>query len=204
MRTIVLLSHTYEVQDWLISFFKTKHVRNIAYVMDAKKPRLIIEPGHVFKDKLAFEAAGFNVKFVELEAAKSENLEGTFKDIDAIYVKGGNAFYLLNAMRVSGFDKLVNKLLDKGVVYVGESAGAYAACPTIEMAHWKHQDRDIVGLEDLTGLNLVPFLVSAHYTDELSDTLAPYIDECEYDVKLLRDGEAIVSEDGKIESIRIG
>lgn len=186
-----------------MSFFKTKNVQNIAYIMDAKRPRLIIEPDHVFKDKLAFEQAGLNVKFVELEAAKSEDLEDTFKDIDAIYVKGGNSFYLLNAMRVSGFDKLVHELLDRGIIYVGESAGAYVACPTIEMAHWKHQDRDIVGMEDLTGLNLVPFLVSAHYTDELSDTLAPYIDECEHDVKLLRDGEAIVSEDGKIESVRI-
>ena len=198
-----MLSHTYEVQDWLISFLKGKNVQNIAYIMDAKKPRLIIEPEFVFKDKLAFEKAGLNVMFVDLEATGSDNLEDTFKDIDAIYVKGGNSFYLLNAMRVSGFDKLVNKLLDKGIIYVGESAGAYVACPTIEMAHWKHQDRDIVGMDDLTGLNLVPFLVSVHYTDELSDTLAPYVDECEYDVKLLSDGDAIVSEEGKIESIRI-
>ncbi len=198
-----MMSHIYEVQDWLISFLKKRNAQNIAFIMDAKKPRLIIEPEFVFKDKLAFEAAGFNVKFVDLEATGSENLEDAFKGIDTIYMKGGNSFYLLNAIRASGFDKLVNKLLDRGVIYTGESAGAYVACPTIEMAHWKHQDRDIVGMEDLTGLNLVPFLVSAHYKDELSDTLAPYVDGCEYDVKLLRDGEAIVSEDGKIEPIRV-
>lgn len=144
----------------MISFLKSKNVRNVAYIMDAKKPRLLVEKDYIFKDKLAFEAAGLNVKMVDLESTESAKLETVFEDVDAIYAKGGNSFYLLNAMRKSGFDKLINKLLDKGVIYIGESAGAYVACPTIEMAHWKHQDRDIVGLNDLTGLGIVPFLVS--------------------------------------------
>lgn len=203
MKTILLLSHTYEVQDWLISFLKSKSVQNVAYIMDAKKPRLLVEKDYIFKDKLAFEAAGLNVKVVDLESTGSKNIEDTFKDIDAVYVKGGNSFCLLNAMRKSGFDQLVNKLLDRGVIYIGESAGAYVACPTIEMAHWKHQDRDIVGLDDLTGLGIVPFLVSVHYTDELKTVLAPYIEACKYDVKLLRDNELIIIDGGEDRLIKV-
>lgn len=194
MRTILLLSQIDEVQNWLVAFLKDKGARNIAYIIDAKKPRLLVEKDYIFKDKLVFEAAGLGVKMVDLESVAGTDLETVFEDIDAIYVKGGNCFYLLNAMRKSGFDKIVNKLLNKGAIYVGESAGAYVACPTIEMAHWKHQDRDIVGLSDLTGLGIVPFLVSAHYTDELKSVLAPYIKACKYDVKLLKDNEVIISD----------
>lgn len=197
MRTILLLSQIDEVQDWLVAFLKEKNARNIAYIMDAKKPRLLVEKDYIFKDKLAFEASGLNVKLVDLESTESAKLEAVFENIDAVYVKGGNCFYLLNAMRKNGFDHLVKKLLDKGVIYIGESAGAYVACPTIEMAHWKHQDRDIVGLDSLTGLGIVPFLVSVHYTDELKTVLEPYIKACKYDVKPIRNNELIISEGGE-------
>lgn len=203
MRTILLLSQIDEVQDWLVAFLKEKNARNIAYIMDAKRPRLLVEKDYVFKDKLAFEAAGLNVKIVDLESTESTKLEAVFENIDAVYVKGGNSFYLLNAMRKSGFDQLVNKLLDKGVIYIGESAGAYVACPTIEMAHWKHQDRDIVGLDNLTGLNIIPFLVSVHYTDGLKTVLEPYIKACKYDVKLIRNDEVVLSEDGTVKLIQV-
>lgn len=203
MRTILLLSQIDEVQDWLVAFLKEKNARNIAYIMDAKRPRLLVEKDYIFKDKLAFEAAGLNVKIVDLESTESTKLEAVFENIDAVYVKGGNSFYLLNAMRKSGFDQLVNKLLDKGVIYIGESAGAYVACPTIEMAHWKHQDRDIVGLDNLTGLNIIPFLVSVHYTDGLKTVLEPYIKACKYDVKLIRNDEVVLSEDGTVKLIQV-
>lgn len=203
MRIVILLSQIDNAQSWLIQFLRDKSIHNIAYIMDAKKPRLLVEKDYIFKDKLAFEAAGLNVKMVDLESTESAKLETVFENIDAIYVKGGNCFYLLNAMRKSGFDQLVNKLLDKGVIYIGESAGAYVACPTIEMAHWKHQDRDIVGLDDLTGLNILPFLVSVHYTDELKTVLEPYIKACKYDVKLIRNDELIISEGGETRLIKV-
>ncbi len=203
MSTILLLSDYKEVQNWLIAFLHSKSVRSIAYIMDAKKPRLEQDKGYVFKDKIAFEEAGFRVTIVDLEATENENLEMAFKDVDAIYVKGGNSFYLLNAIRKSGFDKLVHKLLDNGVIYIGESAGAYVACPTIEMAHWKHQDRDIVGMNDLTGLHLVPFLVSAHYKDELKSVLTPYVNRTSLEVKLLCDNELIIVENGNSKVISV-
>ena len=139
----------------------------------------------------------------DLGVIKGDRMKNVFKDKDAIYMKGGNSFYLLNAMRKSGFDKLAPKLINDGTVYIGESAGAYVACPNIEMAHWKHQDKDIVGMDDLTGLNLVPFLVSAHYPEGLKPVLKPYIEDSKLEVRLLRDNELIIYEDGKIKTLRV-
>lgn len=68
-------------------------------------------------------------------------------------------------MKKSGFDELLSDLLQRGVLYVEVSAGSYVACPTIEAANWKHADRNIVGLEDLAGLTLVPFILTAHFEE---------------------------------------
>lgn len=192
MATIVLVSQFTSVKEWVINFLNNKDVSKIAYIIDAKKPRLEVDPEYVFVDKSIFEEAGFEVIMIDLES--TQDLERVFDGVDVIYVKGGNSFYLLNAMRQSGFDLFVEELLEKGLIYLGESAGAYVACPTIEMARWKHQDRDIVGLEDLTALGIVPFVVSAHYEDSLKETLEPHVKGCKYKVELLRDNEVIIYE----------
>ena len=105
---------------------------------------------------------------------------------------------MLKYVRESGFDKLVKDLIDKGVIYIGVSAGSYIACPTIEAANWKHADRNIVGLTDLTGLNLVPFLLSAHYKPEYKEILKSEISAVKYPVKILTDEQAILIRDGEI------
>ena len=96
------------------------------------------------KEILDFDIKGKNEGQLEKELAKT----------DIIFVEGGNTFYLLYHARKSGFDRALPKLLNKGKLYVGVSAGSYIPCPTIEAATWKHVDRNKIGLKDLTGLDL--------------------------------------------------
>ncbi|MFA4996313.1 MAG: Type 1 glutamine amidotransferase-like domain-containing protein [Patescibacteria group bacterium] len=196
VKTLLLLSHCSEAQGWLINFLHERKVNKIAYIMDAKRPRFSIDPNHVLKDKTNFEEAGFKVKLIELGVLGPEEAKDQFEGCDAIYVKGGNTFWLLNAMKKSGFNKMVHGLVNKGVIYIGESAGSYVACPTIEMAQWKNQDKNIIKLKDLTALGLVPFLITAHYKKELEPIIRPKIEKCKYKVKKLTDQELILVEDG--------
>lgn len=195
-KTIILLSHSSEAQDWVNNFLHERKVKKIAYIMDAKRPRLSVDPNHVLKERISFKEAGFEVESIELGALNPEEVEEKFKDCDAIYVKGGNTFWLLNAMKKSGFDKVVRKLIDKGIIYIGESAGSYVACPTIEMANWKNSDKNFLGLKDLTALGLVPFLVTAHYKKEFEPIIQQEITKSKYTVKILTDYDLILVEDG--------
>ena len=181
--------------DWLTNYLKKNNVTRVAYIMDAVTPRLQKEPDYIFKNKKMLEDRGFDIDFISLEETKY--LGKRLEKAQAIYVTGGNTFYLLKAIRQSGFDKIISKLLDNGVIYIGESAGSYVACPTIAMAHWKHQDADTVGLNDLTALNLVPFLVTVHYKDEFEPIIRPKIDKCSYPVKILTDNQLLLIEKGK-------
>ncbi len=78
------------------------------------------------------------------------------------------------------------------MVYIGSSAGSYIACPTIEMATWKPKQKDRFGVADFAALNLVPFLVVAHYEPELRDVLKEKISQSKYKTKVLKDGQAIL------------
>lgn len=137
------------------------------------------------------ELTSLGVKDIKVLDLDHEVSYGEVKDFDVIYICGGNTFYLLHKVRESGFADIVKQFLDEGKVYVGVSAGSYITCPNIEMANWKHPDRNDVGLTDLTALNLVPFLVTVHYEPDLKEDVKKGIDSTEYPVKILTDEQAL-------------
>lgn len=133
---------------------------------------------------------GFNVIDLSLKDETQEVVEQTLQKADVIFVAGGNTFYLLEQARKSGFAELLPKLVEKGVIYVGSSAGSYFVGPTIEAANWKNQDKNIVGMTDFTAINLVPFLLFVHYKPEHSEILKEA--HTKYPVRILTDEQAIL------------
>lgn len=152
--------------------------------MDADRAQLV---------DLGFEVADFDLKNItEIQTRK------TLSKFDILFVAGGNTFYLLDYVRKSGFDKVVKELVEKGVIYIGSSAGSYVACPTIEAASWKHLgDRNKVGLKDLSAIGLVDFLVVAHYEEKYRDAVKAGIKTTHYPVIPLTNDQMIVVEDDK-------
>lgn len=149
--------------------------------------------------------AGYQVAEIDIEGKQEKELKTLLKGKDVIYVEGGNTFYLIKCVRESGFDRVVRELVEQGVPYIGVSAGAYIACPTIEMAMWKRPLKyDRYGVTDFTGLGLVPFLVSVHYHPKYKEVLRKHISRCQYPVRVLTDKQAVLVRDGKTELIADG
>ena len=109
-----------------------------------------------------------------------------------ILVNGGNTFYLLRYIKESGFDIVIKDLINQDKLYIGISAGSYVACPTIEQSHWKHQDRNDFGVTNLIGLNLIPFLITAHFTEENRDAVEEGAKTTKYPVVALYDNQAVL------------
>src|SRR3989344_8897218 len=61
-------------------------------------------------------------------------IAGDINSYDAMYVCGGNTFYLLSEVRRTGFDKKIIDFINSGKVYIGESAGSIIVGPHILMA----------------------------------------------------------------------
>lgn len=84
------------------------------------------------------------------------------KECDAMYVCGGNTFYLLNEIRKHGLGEVLKIFLERGGVYVGVSAGSIVVTPSIAVAEVEPADENEVGLANLNGLGLVDFEVCPH------------------------------------------
>lgn len=169
----------------------------LAHVITAS--RMETNTDYVKKDRVALQGVGFQVADVALEDLTPATAFDELNKFDIIYVQGGNTFYLLKQARACGFEQVVRKFLeDPNKWYIGVSAGSYIACPTIEMGNWK-RDKDQHGLDDLAGMNLVPFLLSVHYNREkYREVLAEKIPTASYPVRILTDDQAFLIKDDKV------
>ena len=86
-------------------------------------------------------------------------------EAEAVLVGGGNTFHLLRESIRFGVLEAVRTRVAAGAPYVGWSAGANLACPTIRTTN----DMPIVEPPTLDALGLVPVQINPHYTDAHPD-----------------------------------
>ena len=166
-----------------------------AHIITASKPEKNID--YMLIEKKAMIEAGLRVKDIDIEGKTEDQLRQIFKDMDVLYIQGGNPFYLLKHVKKSGFDKVVREFINQGKVYIGVSAGSYIACPTIEQALWKNPKRNRFGLTNLTAMNLVPFLISAHFEVKYHSLLERAAKTTKYPIVALTDKQAVLVEGKK-------
>jgi dipeptidase E len=97
------------------------------------------------------EATGFTLQI----ARQASDLN----DQELVIVGGGNTFQLLKECRARGMLSAIQNRVGSGMRYLGWSAGANLACPTIRTTN----DMPIVDPGGFEALGLVPFQINAHY-----------------------------------------
>ncbi|MDP2423773.1 MAG: dipeptidase PepE [Bacteroidales bacterium] len=83
------------------------------------------------------------------------------ENAEAMAVGGGNTFHLVYMMHKTGILDAVKKRIGEGMHFMGWSAGANVACPTMCTTN----DMPIIEPASFTCLNLVPFQINPHYLD---------------------------------------
>ena len=149
------------------------------------------------KEILNIGVQGENIKTLHLDHHISYY---EVKDFDAIYVCGGNTFFLLHQVRKTGFDKIVKQFLTDDKLYIGVSAGSILVCPTTEIA--VPYDENDIGITDFTGLNLVNVVITPHYTDKEKKTVEKYRKRLAYEIIALTDQQACLVLDENVEIIQ--
>ena len=195
-----------EVRDYFISVLsKKKHEENrVAFVTTAAYGESK-NPAWMEKDRQLLRECGIkHIEDLDLKDKTKKDLERILSDKDIIFVNGGNTFYLLKWVRESGFGKVLPHFLKRGGLYVGVSAGSYIACPTIEAATWKHQDRNRVGITDFTALNFVSFLITAHFEEKYRTIVDQVTKSTKYPIVALSDTQAVLVQEDKIKVVGVG
>jgi len=149
-RTILLTSAGMQMKDEIIKLLqKPAYDITIAFITTASKPEE--DKSYVEKDREIMKEMGFNIEEIDIEGKNKNQLMKLFESKDIIFVEGGNTFYLLKAIKKSGFEKVIKKLLKRGKVYIGAGEGSIVA-----------------GRE---GMNLVPFDIFVHYLPEHAEII---------------------------------
>lgn len=170
-----------------------KEQMNIGYVTTASK---VARTGKQFfvDVKNSIIENGYPITDFDIEGKTKDQMREFLKDKNIIHIEGGNTFYLLKAIKETGFAEVLQEQLEEGKVYIGTSAGAYIMCPTIEVADWNKNGKDRFGLTDFRALNYVPFLLKVHYEDTMKDMILENIKNTKYPLRILRDGQGILVE----------
>ncbi len=115
-------------------------------------------------DELIYDLAkyGFGTSVIDLrDYDDPAPLKEDLQSYEMIWAAGGNCFILRSEMRMSGFEAILPELLDNGVVYAGESAGAIIAGTSLEEAAIA-DDPDVADVYITEGLCLIDKIVVPH------------------------------------------
>jgi dipeptidase E len=107
-----------------------------------------------------FEAMGYGLDSIH-EARDTKTAAEKVNNADAIFIGGGNTFRLLNSLYQLDLLSRIRGRMEEGMLYIGSSAGAVVAAPTIKTTN----DMPIVQPPSFNSLGLVPFQINAHYLD---------------------------------------
>lgn len=141
-----------------------------------------------------------NVQITELEISVEpiSTIQKEIEEADIIYFTGGNSFFLIEQIRKTGVDKLIQKHLKLGKLYVGESAGAIVCAKDLSYIKLMDEVPEDYSREDYSGLGLIDFFVVPHYLcPPFIESSQKIIDEySDLDICALTNSQAVLVEDG--------
>lgn len=158
-KRLLLLSNSTMVGEQYLGW-PEHHIKD--FLKDVKKVLFIPYAGVTISyDEYAkvvserFNNFGYHVD--SIHQINSDDISG----YGAIIIGGGNTFQLAHQLQKNNLMKRIRREVDNGMPYIGWSAGANIACPTIMTTN----DMPIVEPVSFDGLGLVPFQINPHYTE---------------------------------------
>jgi len=199
MKTLILTSSGQFITANNVDDFLPKKITDckIAYIITASKK--VSDTGYIDRHRQKMDELNFSYDEIDIAGMNENELRKALDGHDIIMVEGGNTFYLLKAIRESGFENVAKDLIAKGVVYIGSSAGSYVACPSIIVSTYAKKQKDRCGVTDFTAMHLVPFLIKTHYTPDMLPDLNDIRTKIEYPLHILDDQQALLVRDGEVQ-----
>lgn len=153
---------------------------------------------YVAQARKRFDAMGYALDSVH----ETTDAKKAVDEAEAIFIGGGNTFRLLHCLYQSELLLLIRRRVEQGLLYLGSSAGAVVAAPTIKTTN----DMPIVEPPSFDSLGLICFQINAHYLDpdpnstHMGETrevrINQFLEENETPVVGLREGCLIRLEEG--------
>jgi dipeptidase E len=115
-------------------------------------------------DKDALISQGFDVEEFTITNLTSLEIEGKLANKNLIFMTGGNSFYLLDQIIKTGFDEILKRKLNEGVVYIGSSAGSMVMGKRVDLVKTIDDASKAPDLKS-NGLEIVDCALLPHWGD---------------------------------------
>lgn len=136
-----------EIKDFL------KDIDSVLFIPYA----LADKEAYTKKARNSLQDVGLNLESIH----KSKDPIKALAEAKAIFAGGGNTFRLLDELYKKGLVDLLKQRVEEGIPYIGSSAGANIASPTIKTTN----DMPIVQPSTFNALSLITFQINPHYID---------------------------------------
>lgn len=143
-------------------FLKQNKINNVLFIPYAGVG-LSHEGLHASYDVYEEKVAGV-LKSLSCRVKSIHNCDNPLAEIagaQCIVVGGGNTFHLVAMMHQTGIMQAIREKVLAGTPFIGWSAGANVACPTLRTTN----DMPIIQPLSFDCLKLVPFQINPHYLD---------------------------------------
>jgi dipeptidase E len=128
-------------------------VRNVLFIPYALYDR----DAYASMAQKRFEKMGYTLTSIHT----ADKPRQAVNNAESIFVGGGNTFRLLKTLYDNGALNAIRERVENGIPYIGSSAGANVAGPTIKTT----KDMPIVQPPSFDALGIVPFQISPHFQD---------------------------------------
>ena len=191
-------------EDFLKNWIKkyNNKILLILNALDAKGKEKI--NNNVNEDKILLEKIGFDVKIIDLKDyfGKNNQLKDEVLKYNAFCIMGGNVFVLREAMKYSGFDKILKELSNKeDYLYIGYSAGCYVLSKKLDIFKIIDEPIDFYKKGEIIyeGLDLIDYIFIPHYKSnyhkvKLIDKIVDICSKEKIKYKAFKDGEVSIEE----------
>ena len=131
MKKLFLVSSFQDTANLFTKFEQDLYGKTVTFIPTASKVEEVVF--YVAAGRQALERMGLRIDELDIATVTFAAMRAKITSNDFIYVTGGNTFYLLQELKRTGADQLIIDEVRAGKLYIGESAGAIVAVPTLIM-----------------------------------------------------------------------
>jgi dipeptidase E len=118
--------------------------------------------------------APFNLTNIHMWTTLADKTAQDLNTFDAVFIGGGNTYWLLHQLRATGLDAALIDFIQQGHPVSGGSAGAILLGRDIQTC--AHMDPNTIGLTDMRGLDMMlGYAIWCHYTPDDDRRILAYI-----------------------------
>lgn len=119
-------------------------------------------------EKVELKKNNFDIFDYTITGKNLSQIKSDLKDIEVLYISGGNNFYLKEKSNESEFETFVKEFVDSGKVFIGSSCGSQIMGKDMSSILSMSDLDTLAHPADTQGFGLVDFMIIPHWGSEES------------------------------------